>query len=54
MTLSGNESTPHVSPALQKHGWPGNVRELRNVIQRLALEADGLLLTAAAVKRALH
>ena len=39
--------------ALQKHGWPGNVRELRNVIQRLAMDADGALLTAAAVKHAL-
>ncbi|MDI1337959.1 MAG: sigma 54-interacting transcriptional regulator [Lacunisphaera sp.] len=40
--------------ALQKHAWPGNVRELRNVIQRLAMDADGSILTAAAVKRALN
>ena len=39
--------------ALQKHPWPGNVRELRNVIQRLAMEAAGPLLTGADIKRAL-
>ena len=44
---------PAALTALQKHGWPGNVRELRNVIQRLAMDAEGPGLTGAAVKRAL-
>lgn len=45
---------PDALAALQKHRWPGNVRELRNVVQRLAMEADGPTLTAASVKRALR
>jgi transcriptional regulator with AAA-type ATPase domain len=40
--------------ALRKHKWPGNVRELRNVVQRLAMDADGPALDAAAVRRALR
>ncbi len=35
--------------ALQEHDWPGNVRELRNVVQRLAIEADGAQITQADV-----
>jgi DNA-binding NtrC family response regulator len=27
--------------ALQAHAWPGNVRELRNVVERIAILADG-------------
>jgi pSer/pThr/pTyr-binding forkhead associated (FHA) protein/type II secretory pathway predicted ATPase ExeA len=45
---------PDALVALKKHRWPGNVRELRNVIQRLALEADDPVLTAAGVKAALR
>ena len=33
--------TDEARDALQHYDWPGNVRELRNVIQRLALFADG-------------
>ena len=32
--------------ALKAYHWPGNVRELRNVVQRLAIEADGAVITA--------
>ena len=45
---------PDALGVLQKHRWPGNVRELRNVVQRLAMEADGPILSAADVKRALR
>lgn len=45
---------PEALAALQKHKWPGNVRELRNVVQRLAMDADGPVLTAAAVRQALR
>jgi hypothetical protein len=45
---------PEALAALRRHPWPGNVRELRNVIQRLAMDAEGPLLTAAAVKAALR
>ena len=31
--------------ALREHDWPGNVRELFNVIQRCALNAEGLTIT---------
>jgi DNA-binding NtrC family response regulator len=33
--------------ALLAHPWPGNIRELGNVIERVALLADGLVVTAA-------
>lgn len=32
---------------LKQHAWPGNVRELRNVVQRCAIEAAGMQITAA-------
>ena len=32
---------PEALDALQGHAWPGNVRELRNVIRRMAVEAEG-------------
>jgi two-component system response regulator AtoC len=32
---------PEAIRAMTAYGWPGNVRELRNVMQRLALFADG-------------
>ncbi len=40
---------PDALAALRKPAWPGNVRELRNVVQRLALEADSAVLRAADV-----
>lgn len=40
--------------ALQQHPWPGNVRELRNVVQRLALEAEGTTITSKDVKTCLN
>jgi len=52
--LAALSFAPEALAALQKHGWPGNVRELRNVIQRLAMDAAGPTLTAAAVKAALR
>jgi two-component system response regulator AtoC len=39
--------------ALCAYGWPGNVRELRNVVQRLAIAADGGVVEAAHVATAL-
>ncbi len=33
--------TPDALAALSEYSWPGNVRELRNIVQRLALFADG-------------
>jgi DNA-binding NtrC family response regulator len=39
--------------ALQAHACPGNVRELRNVVERLAILADGPLLGPEAVAGAL-
>jgi DNA-binding NtrC family response regulator len=37
---------PDLEPALQSHSWPGNVRELRNAMERLAVLANGPVLTA--------
>lgn len=45
---------PAAIKVLQKHPWPGNVRELRNVVQRLALAAEGASITATDVKACLH
>ncbi len=39
--------------ALQSHDWPGNVRELKNVVERIAILADGPSLGAAEVAAAL-
>ncbi|MCC6647436.1 MAG: sigma 54-interacting transcriptional regulator [Polyangiaceae bacterium] len=33
--------TPSALARLEAHDWPGNVRELRNVVERVALLADG-------------
>jgi DNA-binding NtrC family response regulator len=33
--------SPEAERALVNYDWPGNVRELRNVVQRIALFADG-------------
>jgi len=37
----------HVLAILSRHRWPGNVRELENTISRLALFAEGPMLTLA-------
>jgi DNA-binding NtrC family response regulator len=39
--------------ALLRHDYPGNVRELRNVVERLAILADGPALSSEAVAGAL-
>jgi DNA-binding NtrC family response regulator len=39
--------------ALQRYAWPGNVRELRNVVERLALLAEGESVSAEDVQLAL-
>lgn len=39
--------------ALQKHTWPGNVRELLAMVRRLVLTAEGPVVTAPMVRRAL-
>ncbi|MCW5549292.1 MAG: sigma 54-interacting transcriptional regulator [Opitutaceae bacterium] len=52
--LAAVRFAPDALAVLQKHPWPGNVRELRNVVQRLALEADEPVLTAGAVKAGLR
>jgi transcriptional regulator with GAF, ATPase, and Fis domain len=43
--LAAMELDPDAITALKEHNWPGNVRELFNVIQRCALNADGLIIT---------
>ncbi|MHB8835081.1 MAG: sigma-54-dependent transcriptional regulator [Candidatus Methylomirabilia bacterium] len=35
---------PEALGILQNHGWPGNVRELRNIVERVALIAEGRVL----------
>ncbi len=52
--LAAVRFAPDAIAVLQKHPWPGNVRELRNVVQRLAMEADDPVLTAAGVKAGLR
>lgn len=43
--LADMEFAPEAVAALREHDWPGNVRELFNVIQRCALNAEGLTIT---------
>jgi DNA-binding NtrC family response regulator len=45
--------TPDALALLQSDPWPGNIRELENVTRRLLLDARGLAIDAAAVRRAL-
>ena len=47
------EFSPEALERLVEYTWPGNVRELRNVIERLLLLADGDVIGAAVVERAL-
>jgi transcriptional regulator with GAF, ATPase, and Fis domain len=51
--LPALDLAPAALTALQQHRWPGNVRELRNVIYRLAMDANGPTLTAADIAAAL-
>lgn len=44
---------PEAMATLMGHPWPGNIRELRNVVQRLAIGADGGWVEAAHVSAAL-
>ncbi|MFY9560000.1 MAG: sigma-54 dependent transcriptional regulator [Terriglobales bacterium] len=37
---------PEVMEILEDYPWPGNVRELENIIQRLVVMNDGLIITA--------
>jgi transcriptional regulator with GAF, ATPase, and Fis domain len=43
--LADMEFASDATAALRDHDWPGNVRELFNVVQRCALDAEGLLIT---------
>jgi len=45
--------SPEALALLQADAWPGNVRELENVTRRLLLEARGLSISDAAVRRTL-
>jgi DNA-binding NtrC family response regulator len=38
--------TPEAMGRLVAHDWPGNVRQLRNVVERLVLKADSLVIDA--------
>ena len=48
--LADMEFAADAIAALRDHDWPGNVRELFNVVQRCALSAEGLLITAETVQ----
>ncbi|SIO34665.1 sigma-54 interaction domain-containing protein [Halodesulfovibrio marinisediminis] len=37
--------SPEVTDALQMYSWPGNVRELRNVVERLVIISEQLIIT---------
>ena len=39
----GMTVSPEVYPRLEAYGWPGNIRELRNVAERAALRASGVI-----------
>jgi two-component system response regulator HydG len=41
---------PDALAQLRRHSWPGNVRELRNVVQRCAASAEGVLITAKTIE----
>jgi Nif-specific regulatory protein len=50
-----NQRNVHLSPAalqaLENHPWPGNIRELGNVIERLVLLTDSLLVSGPELQR---
>jgi DNA-binding NtrC family response regulator/tetratricopeptide (TPR) repeat protein len=43
--LAAKTFTPAALAALKAHRWPGNVRELGNVMERVALRAEGSVVT---------
>jgi DNA-binding NtrC family response regulator len=45
---------PEALKILQSHGWPGNVRELRNIVERVALIAEGTVLLPEHIPENLH
>jgi DNA-binding NtrC family response regulator len=45
--------SPDAIAELERYPWPGNVRELRNVVERVLLLADGDVVEATTVTRAL-
>ncbi len=45
--------SPEAIAELERYSWPGNVRELRNVVERVLLLANGEVIDAATVTRAL-
>ena len=45
--LAPKTLTSEALDRLRAHRWPGNIRELANVIERVALRADGALVTPA-------
>ncbi len=49
-TIKYNKPTPTLDPEIMlnflRYDWPGNIRELRNVIERLAILAEGTILNA--------
>jgi len=47
--LAALSFAPAAVTALTRHAWPGNVRELRNVVQRCAISAVGVQITAEIV-----
>ncbi len=46
--------TPEAMEALTRHPWPGNIRQLRNVLERLALLAEGSFISEAEVDAVLQ
>ena len=46
--------TPEALDRLSEYPWPGNIRQLRNVLERLALLAEGATITAADVERVMR
>ena len=45
---------PEALRILQSHTWPGNVRELRNIVERVALIAEGSVLLPEHIPKNLH
>lgn len=50
----GLELSPEALDSLLRHAWPGNVRELRNLVYRLAAEAESARLSGALVEELLQ
>lgn len=45
--------SPEALKRLADYPWPGNIRQLRNILERLAVMADGTLIQPAAVEQVL-